>query len=240
MWASAKGMTMKVPALIFTTALALGGATLFSANAEAAVAYTFTTSPISYDTQLSLGFTFTANVNFDVTSLGYYNGLPGGFLTAHEVGIFAGDGAVGPGPLLASTTLAAGTSGTLGPNDFRYQAITPLALVAGQTYTIAGLSPNISGNDPWVYGGPSETVGFSINPDITIPLDAARYEYGTPTLVDPPNHYADYQFYAVNFNGPVSTIPELSTWAMMLFGFAGLGLGAYRRAKPSMRSFAAG
>ena len=99
MWASAKGMTMKVPALIISTALALGGATLFSANAEAAVAYTFTTSPISYDTQLSLGFTFTANVNFDVTSLGYYNGLPGGFLTPHEVGIFAGDGAVGPGPL---------------------------------------------------------------------------------------------------------------------------------------------
>ena len=77
---------MKVPALIISTALALGGATLFLANAEAAVAYTFTTSPISYDTQLSLGFTFTANVNFDVTSLGYYNGPPGGFVTPHEVG----------------------------------------------------------------------------------------------------------------------------------------------------------
>jgi hypothetical protein len=222
---------MKVPALIFATTLALGGATLLSASAEASVAYTFTSSPISYDTQLSLGFTFTANVNFDVTSLGYYNYLGTGFLTPHEVGIFSGDGGFAAGPLLASTTLASGTSGTLGPNDFRYQAITPLALVAGDTYTIAGFSPNISGNDPWVYGGPSETTGFSVNPNITIPLNAARYTYDSGVLLDPSSHYADYQFYAVNFNGPVSTIPELSTWAMMLCGFAGLGLAGYRGAK---------
>ena len=116
-----------------------------STNAGASVAYTFTSAPISYDTQLSLGFVFTANANFNVTSLGYYDDQGDGFLTPHEVGIFDSSGT-----LLASTTLAAGTSGALGPNDFRYQAITPLALVAGDTYTIAGLSPNISGNDPWV------------------------------------------------------------------------------------------
>ncbi len=98
--------------------------------------------------------------------------------------------------------------------------------MAGDTYTIAGLSPNISGNDPWVYGGPSEYAGFSVNPDITIGLNAARYTYGTPTLVDPTGHYGDYQFYAVNFNGPVSSIPEPATWAMMLVGFAGLGFAA--------------
>ena len=29
----------------------------------------------------------------------------------------------------------------------------------------------------------------------------------------------------------VSTVPEASTWAMMAFGFAGLGFAGYRRAK---------
>jgi hypothetical protein len=32
-------------------------------------------------------------------------------------------------------------------------------------------------------------------------------------------------------NVQVSAVPELSTWAMMLIGFAGLGLAAYRRTK---------
>ena len=186
------------------------------------------------DTQLSLGFVFTANTSFNVTSLGYYDYQGDGFLTAHEVGIFSSSGT-----LLASTTLAAGTSGVLGPNDFRYQAISPLALVAGDAYTIAGLSPNLSGNDPWIYGGPSETTGFSFNPDITIPLNAARYLYYPGGLVDPPDHYADYQFYAVNFNGPVSNVPEPSTWAMILLGFAGLGVAGYRRAKVAAKPAAA-
>jgi len=227
---------MKISAFLLG-ATALAGVTLLSANAEASVAYTFTTSPISYDTQLSLGFTFTANVNFNVTSLGYYNYLGTGFLTPHEVGIFAGDGGVAAGPLLASTTLAAGTSGTLGPNDFRYQTISPLSLVAGDTYTIAGLSPNTSGNDPWIYGGPGETTGFSVNPDITIPLNAARYLYFPGGLVDPPDHCCDYQFYAVNFTA--STVPEPSTWAMILLGFAGLGVAGYSRAKVAVKPAAA-
>ena len=85
----------------------------------------------------------------------------------------------------------------------------------------------------------ASTPAFSVNPDITIGLNAARYTYGTPTLVDPTGHYGDYQFYAVNFNGPVSSIPEPATWAMMLVGFAGLGVAARLRAKAATKSFAA-
>ena len=33
--------------------------------------------------------------------------------------------------------------------------------------------------------------------------------------------------------GAITSIPELSTWVMMLAGFAGLGLAAYRRARES-------
>lgn len=218
---------MKFPFAL--AAVLLAAASLPAAKAEAA-AYAFTTAPTAVDTQLSLGFTFTANTTFNVTSLGYYDDLGDGFLTAHDVGIFQGDGASGPGPLLASTTLAAGTSGTLGANDFRYQAIAPLTLIAGQTYTIAGLSPNIGTNDAWVYGGPSEVTGFSVNPDITIPLDAARFIYLPPggVLTDPSDHFSDYQFYAVNFNGPTS-IPEPAALALLLVGIGGLAAAKRKR-----------
>ncbi|WP_368732308.1 PEPxxWA-CTERM sorting domain-containing protein [Streptococcus pyogenes] len=35
-------------------------------------------------------------------------------------------------------------------------------------------------------------------------------------------------------NAVASAVPEPSTWAMMLLGFAGLGLMAYRRSKTLM------
>jgi hypothetical protein len=30
------------------------------------------------------------------------------------------------------------------------------------------------------------------------------------------------------------TVPEASTWAMMMLGFAGLGFAAYRKARPAV------
>jgi PEP-CTERM motif len=49
---------------------------------------------------------------------------------------------------------------------------------------------------------------------------------------------ADSNFKGVSF-APTSfgviTVPEASTWAMMLIGFAGLGFGAFRRAKTAVR-----
>jgi PEP-CTERM motif len=204
--------------------------------------YGFTESPIAQDTQLSLGFTFTVTAPTVIIGLGYWDQNGDGFLTPHEVGIFLGDGADGPGPLLVSTVLAAGKSGVLvaggawadpamAPSGFRYQQTTALMLVPGQSYTIAGLSPNLdpAENDPWVYGGPSETNGFRFGGALTTGLgyakniaigpDAARYAYDTPTLTDPSLHYSDYQFYAVN----MIAAPEPTTWTMMLLGFAGLG-----------------
>jgi hypothetical protein len=193
--------------LVATTAAAFSLAP-GSVRADA-YAYSFATASVSLDSQsLSLGFIFTANANVTVTALGYYDNLLAGFLTAHDVGIFSGNGGSGPGPLLASTTLAEGPSGTLGPDNFRYNPITPLNLVAGQQYTIAGLSPDAL--DAWVYGGPNEYTGFSVNPLITIGPNAALFNESA-SLTDPSMHFSDYQFYAVNFTAavpdPIAGVP---------------------------------
>jgi hypothetical protein len=37
--------------------------------------------------------------------------------------------------------------------------------------------------------------------------------------------------YVVNAGGSITAVPELSTWAMMLVGFAGLGFAGYRRTR---------
>jgi hypothetical protein len=50
------------------------------------------------------------------------------------------------------------------------------------------------------------------------------------TQLKTPDGYYDYyngQFVASNLS--VSAVPEPSTWAMMLLGFAGVGFMAYRR-----------
>jgi hypothetical protein len=222
------GMAMKMRRTLFATVAALALAA--AAGGAEAAAYSFATAPVSFDTQLSLGFTFTPNVNVSVTGLGYYDLGGDGFLTDHQVGIYLGDGGFGAGPLLTSTTLGAGTSGTLGANDFRYQSITPLTLLAGQSYTIAGLSPLFGGNDAWVYGGPNEFTGFSVDPRITIGPNAARYTYFPGGLVDPSSHYADYQFYAVNFEmSSGQGVPEPASWALMISGFGLAGVALRRR-----------
>jgi hypothetical protein len=68
---------------------------------------------------------------------------------------------------------------------------------------------------PWTNGSPAP---FSDSV-------ATQFAYGTT-----PNTYIDYyngQFIPTNFS--VSAVPEPSTWAMMILGFAGVGFMAFRR-----------
>jgi hypothetical protein len=55
---------------------------------------------------------------------------------------------------------------------------------------------------------------------------------GVPTFNSLVNGYVDFSLSnAQPYTPPAPTVPEPSTWAMMLFGFAGLGLIGYRRNK---------
>ena len=130
---------MKLKNIIAAALVAVSFESFASTSGQAAPACTFTTAPSAFADDggsVSLGFNFTVNTDVTVTSLGYHDFDGDGFLRPHDLGIFFG------GTQIAGTTLAVGTSGTLGPNNFRYQAIAPLVLLAGQQYIIAGFSPN--------------------------------------------------------------------------------------------------
>ena len=75
----------------------------------------------------------------------------------------------------------------------------------------------------------------SLHPFSTVPSD---FVYGWNTLVMAVT-YSDIdrdggRLQGTLINTSVPTIPETSTWAMMLLGFAGLGYVGYRKARPSV------
>jgi hypothetical protein len=50
-----------------------------------------------------------------------------------------------------------------------------------------------------------------------------------PVILDPPPPIIDPPPPTIDPPDPTAAVPELSTWAMMLVGLAGLGLAAKRR-----------
>lgn len=217
---------MKLPVLAAGLALA---ASMLSMQPAGAAAYSFEGAPTSIEGQFTLGFVFTANTDITVTSLGVYDANPAGFLEDHLVGIYDGNGGQAPGSLLASTVLAAGVSGVLGPDIFRYASIMSLTLLAGHAYTVATLFENATTNaDRWLYGGPAELSGFSVSPLITIGPNAALFTQYATSLDDPATHFGDFQVYGVNFSGPGINapvvpepgVPEPASWCLMIVGLS--------------------
>ena len=91
--------------------------------------------------------------------------------------------------------------------------------VGGPGTTDAFNSPLPTTYDPWATGDFSTTGAFSF-------LDGNGYAVANFPL----------NVYGINL---ASAVPEPSTWAMMLIGFAGLGFAAYRRSRKSVGAFAA-
>jgi hypothetical protein len=111
-----------------------------------------------------------------------------------------------------------------------------LPTVAGNNYTVSFQYANDAGNTP--LNGLSVFLGgkpcFSVVNDVS-----HGYVAESCTITNPGNN-ADLAFFGQNVSAwsevdNVSVVgapvPEPSTWAMMLLGFAGLGYAGYRRAK---------
>lgn len=118
--------------LMLCTALAM--ASSVGLAGEAITVPTLGTTGFNYyQGSYSLGFSFTANANAQVTALGFYDDLKNGLTQSHPVGIYD------------PQTQALLVSATVLPTDplsnfFHYTTLaTPLNLVAGKSYVIMAL-----------------------------------------------------------------------------------------------------
>jgi hypothetical protein len=156
----------------------------------------------------TLGDVFTPSSDITVSSLGVFDYQDNGLGKTHAVGIFDKSGA-----LLASTSVSAGTASPL-DDHFRYAAIAPLKLTAGQTYTIAALYLTLSD-----VIGYADIKGISASPDIGLPSFSARYAltgatdlyFPTDTVLASAPFYIGPNFlYTVDPPPPLAGVPLLS------------------------------
>jgi hypothetical protein len=144
------------------------------------------------------------------------------------------------------STSSGGTAGTqtvgVGPGeDAIYYGVLFLDFNAGANgdiFTLRSTSPydGISSGDPndtvtWTltsldFGVP--LTGFTILQDIgPVTIDSLTATSVTFTYHEA--HFPADVFFQAQFVTGVSAVPEPSTWAMMILGFAGVGFMAYRR-----------
>lgn len=102
------------------------------------------------------GWSFNVgSTDITVTTLGLFDAGGDGLVEAHEIGIWTNAGV-----LLASTTIPAGTTGTLNAG-YRYVPIPPLVLTSGQSYVI-GAFYGVSSADKIIFHS-SQTFANLVN-----------------------------------------------------------------------------
>lgn len=206
------------------------GATGFEANA----AYDLNDPNGSF----SLGFEFLANSPVFVTSLGYFNdpsynpSVPT-FAQPHQVGLYLlTPGTANTGTLLASTFVTAGGTAN---GYFLYQALsTPVALLAGNKYVLAGVT---GPTDPYFFGVQDQNgnSALTVDPSITYGHDRV---VASSTLVFPTgtDSISEPGYFGPNMILSQSApVPEASTTVslglLLALGLGGLGLSARRRSR---------
>jgi hypothetical protein len=102
-----------------------------------------------------------------------------------------------------------------------------------KSYTIAGLGTGYA-TFSMDYSASTKTVDYYVNGSKVI-SDVAGFTNGDPAPGLVIFGGGDGNFQLVSLAAVTSAVPEPSTWAMMLLGFAGIGFMAYRRkSKPAL------
>jgi len=208
--------------------LLMVGLTLSNAALATPEAWDFASAPVGNPLDplnnglgYSLGELFVPTENMILDSLGYYaNGGAGGFSESHPVAIYDASG-----DLLVSTTIN-NSSNIVG--HFAFNAVTPIVLLAGQTYVIDGYSGVV---DLYTW----DDTGFQVYAPITL-LGDNEAIVGTPAVCG----VSCDIFTSTNLGFPFADgvwganfgwdpVPEPTS--LTLFGTALLGLGFLRRRK---------
>jgi hypothetical protein len=171
----------------------------------------------------NLGWSFTANSNVTVIGLGNFFGNT--FPQDQQVGLWDSGG-----NLLASTFVT-NTDALLGSAPWRFAAITPVGLIAGQTYVVGGQG----GAD---YAGAIGNAIFAPQISYITDLYTDNGSGVNAPLVEPTITEGVYSgWYGGNIE--IAQTPLPSTWTMLIAGFVGFGFLAYRGTKKGSAAIAA-
>ena len=204
---------------VIPLAIAAAISTFAASSAISGPAWEFTTASNTFTNgSWDFGTWFKANSDLSVTGLGYYADPVTTQANNNQVGLFNSTGT-----LLASATVD-NTYALFG--HFRYVTIAPLALTAGESYLLVGVSQ--SNNYTW------DNAGFATDPLIsylgnTWDLDTDN----TPTFVssyqnDTTDGYWGPNLF-INSREFTGQVPEPAT--LLLLGVAIAALGVSRRMK---------
>jgi hypothetical protein len=160
---------------------------------------------------VNLGIVFNANSNFSLDALGvYYQGSSIPTTNGSEmVGLYDGSGT-----LLASTTVLLPASG---PAGYVFSSITPVALTAGDQYTLDAYT---NGNS-WAYG-------TNLIPDPRIAYVGTTYIY-TGSLAFPIYTYFGNTASYYGPNATVAAVPEPGFYGFFAVNLLGLFVAVSRR-----------
>ncbi len=196
-----------------SAALAVAAALLVGGAHAASTPAVFTTNDFGFDPLFSspdtIGFEFTANTRIVVDQLGVFDSGQDGLTDGHLVGLWDANG-----NLLVSVLVEGGTGAPL-IDLHRYASITPTVLKAGQSYFVGAYHADFA----------DTPADISYTPKVDPRISLGNYGLGNaggftaPNFIIPPRDYANFT---------ISSVPEPSTWALMLMGFGALGVASRR------------